>query len=142
MLTETTIYFITRLDDVKAVFHGTAIVSGILVLVSSFGVLILLSDAETNPNVITDNWNKLMKWWKSVRLTCFVLFIVFLVAYALTPTTKEMAAIKVIPAIVNSRDIQEIGQDFKVLAKEWLNELRPEKSFPFDKDNEKSVEKR
>lgn len=142
MLTETTIYFITRLDDVKAVFHGTFIVSGILVIVSSFAVLVLLSDVGTNPNMIIEEWKKLMKWWKSVRLTCLVLFIVFSVVYALTPTTKEMAAIKVIPAIANSQDIQEIGQDFKVLAKEWLNELRPEKSFPSDKDNEKSVEKR
>lgn len=137
MLTETTIYFITRLDDVKAVFHGIVIVSGMLVLASSIAVLILFSDAGTNSKLIIDEWKKLIKWWKSVRLTCFVLFIVSLVAYALTPTTKEMAAIKVIPAIVNSQDVQEIGQDFKVLAKEWLDELRPKKSFPSSEDNEK-----
>ncbi len=42
-----------------------------------------------------------------------------------TPTTKEMAAIIVIPAIVNNQDIKELGGEIPKLAREWLEEFRP-----------------
>jgi hypothetical protein len=140
MLTETTVYFITRLDDVKQVLQGVFIISGILSVASTIAILLLMSDTsmisrkdQEDSLYVIEEWKKLFKWWKSVRLFCIVFFAISLFAYPFVPTTKEMAAIKVIPAIVNSQDAQEIGQDFKVLAKEWLDELRPKKDFPSDK---------
>jgi len=140
MLTETTVYFITRLDDVKQVLQGVFIISGILSVASTIAIFLHMSDTsmisrkdQEDSLYVIEEWKKLFKWWKSVRLFCIVFFAISLFAYPFVPTTKEMAAIKVIPAIVNSQDAQEIGQDFKVLAKEWLDELRPKKDLPFDK---------
>jgi hypothetical protein len=41
------------------------------------------------------------------------------------PTTKELAAILILPKIANSQDVQAIGQGVVDLAKEWLVELKP-----------------
>jgi len=44
------------------------------------------------------------------------------------PTTKDLVAIKLIPAIVNNEDVQGVGVEFIDLAKDWLKELHPEPS--------------
>lgn len=44
---------------------------------------------------------------------------------ALIPTTKEMAAIVVIPAVANSESVQGLGEGIVNLAKDWMKELSP-----------------
>lgn len=43
------------------------------------------------------------------------------------PTTKEMAAIIVIPKIANSETVKELGDGVVALAQEWIEELKPNK---------------
>lgn len=44
-----------------------------------------------------------------------------------TPSTKQMAAILVVPKIVNSEKVQKAGDQLYDLATEWMEELRPKK---------------
>jgi hypothetical protein len=53
--------------------------------------------------------------------------IVFLVVNCLLPTTREMAAILVVPRIANSEKVQTVGNHLYDLAVEWMEELRPAK---------------
>ena len=46
---------------------------------------------------------------------------------ALIPSSKEMAAIVVIPKVANSQPVQDIGQGIVDLAKDWMIELAPKK---------------
>ena len=45
----------------------------------------------------------------------------------LTPSTKEICATLLIPAIVNNEKVQGLGEEFYDLAKEWMQELKPTK---------------
>lgn len=58
----------------------------------------------------------------------FVLLFVFAaIVRTATPTTRELCAILVIPAVANNEDVQALGEDVVTLAREWMQELRPEK---------------
>lgn len=68
-----------------------------------------------------------------VRKIGIALFCVFLplwlgsrLLHPFIPTTKELAAIVVIPKIANSESVQGIGQSIVDLAKDWMAELRPQ----------------
>lgn len=54
------------------------------------------------------------------RLSCRLL-------HPLVPTTKEMAAIIVIPKVANSESVQGLGEGVVELAKAWMQELKPDK---------------
>ena len=49
-----------------------------------------------------------------------------------TPSSKNLAAMYVIPAVVNNEQIQNIGKNglesLELLTKQWVDELREEKS--------------
>ena len=49
------------------------------------------------------------------------------IAVALVPSTAQMAAIVVVPRIVNNEQVQTVGSRLYDLATEWLDELKPEK---------------
>jgi len=54
--------------------------------------------------------------------------IVFLVVNCLLPTTREMAAILIVPRVANSEKVQTAGNHLYDLAVEWMEELRPAKN--------------
>lgn len=111
-LTPWTVYWITRLDSLKWVAEGVA-VSSMLALVG-MGVACALTEG--------DAWPLLRKW---VRVGGAA-FLFAMAAYAAVPTTKEMCAILVIPAIAQNEDVQALGSEIPLLAREWLQELRPD----------------
>lgn len=43
------------------------------------------------------------------------------------PSTKQMAAVIVVPKIVNNEAVQSVGNELYTLATEWMQELRPKK---------------
>ena len=47
------------------------------------------------------------------------------IANCLLPTTREMAAILIVPRIANSEKVQTVGNQLYDLAVEWMEELRP-----------------
>lgn len=55
-------------------------------------------------------------------------FIGVVVAIAtFVPSTKQMAAIIVVPKIVNNEAVQSVGNELYTLALDWMKELRPKK---------------
>ena len=65
---------------------------------------------------------------KSYLEIVFALLTFASIANALIPTTKEMCAIIAIPAIANSETVQGLGNDIVGLAREWIIELKPNKT--------------
>lgn len=55
-----------------------------------------------------------------------LLFALFFVSVFL-PNTKQMAAIMIVPKIVNSEKVQTIGNRVYDIAVEWMNELKTPK---------------
>ncbi len=49
----------------------------------------------------------------------------FLMVATFTPSTKQMAAIIVVPKIANGEKVQTVGNKLYDLAVEWMDELKP-----------------
>ena len=127
MIDESTMYWITRLDKVSSVLSGLAvacgIVGGIMTIVAVIMCPMAASDGDFTPAA---------RMTKRGSLITMPLFLIFLLGWAFVPTTKEYAAIKLIPAIVNNQKVQTEASDVYELLKDWLKdqvqaELPPEK---------------
>lgn len=57
----------------------------------------------------------------------FVIGMIFAAMCVFVPSTKEMAAIYVIPKIASSQTVKDLGEGVVTLAREWIEELRPAK---------------
>ena len=56
-----------------------------------------------------------------------VIAAVSLLALVFIPSTKQMAAIMIVPRLANSEKVQTIGNKVYDLAVEWMEELKPNK---------------
>ena len=63
------------------------------------------------------------KTYSKSIVKCAILFILFVVLAAATPSTKEAATIIVIPAIVNNETVQEETKELYNIAKDYLKDL-------------------
>ena len=121
MITPSAIYWITRFDDIRT---GLAVLAVVVVVLAALALVILLATVE---NVHRDNETEYTK------LTfCFVAALVLFAgvlggARAFVPSTRDAAAMAVIPALANSERVQTVGNAVYDLAVEWLEELRPAK---------------
>ena len=120
-ITGSTIYWITRMDGIHDFLIVLCIITGILAVLS---LIILFSTFMVCEG--KEEFHKAMKFELRAFLIGIVLFVVFFLASVFIPTTKEMALIKVLPAISNSRFVseelpKEAGEIY-MLAKEALKE--------------------
>lgn len=114
--------------------QGALFVVGIhLIALSLIGLIISIICCASNACGSAydyDSGAKLMPASKrGVRVSSFVLIlsVPILLAACLTPSTKEMCAIKVIPVIANNEGVQELPNKVVELANEWMEELKPKK---------------
>lgn len=63
----------------------------------------------------------------SITKKLLVIVAVSFLALTFVPSTKQMAAIMIVPKIVNSEKVQTIGNKVYDLAVEWMEELKPNK---------------
>ena len=120
-----TIYWITRCDGIREILAGVGAVGLVLVggmVIATFVRGLSDDDASTEARNFRAAYPRLMKILCVAVMVCGVAVI----AKALVPTTKEMCAIIVLPALAQNKDAQEIGREVVDLAKDWLRELRPE----------------
>ena len=73
------------------------------------------------------NDNVPIKVVEKVAVRTTVCAVVFGLLTALTPSTKTIAAMYVLPAVVNSETVQKLPAEATGLALEWLKELRKER---------------
>lgn len=142
MITTTQMYWLTRLDSVKELdldfaqfFMGFTILTAIVAMLTfcigtfagnkSYEMFEYKSDEELK--VIHTRFRRIS--WRCVVFSCVTLTMAMVCTAleALIPTTREMAAIVIVPAIVNNEKVQTVGNKFYDLAAEWLDELRPKK---------------
>ena len=117
-ITSTTIYLITRLDGIGRLLTWASILAALLFIL----VLICSSTAKEQGDAKTA---KVADWAATVFLIASVALAVLNV---LTPTTKEMAAIVVIPKVATSEAVQGLGNGLVDLARQWMAELSPAKA--------------
>lgn len=116
MITENYIYWITRLDYIRAFV-------GVLVFVLAFLTLVFLV-AGFHP----DHSETERTIGRRGLFITIPLLVLFLACVTLVPTTKEMCAIKIIPAMANNEKIRGIGDRALTLTNEWLDELVKKKT--------------
>lgn len=116
------IYWITRLEGINVLFGFMLVFSLLTAGVTGVMCVMALSEGDSDEP-------EFKVCLKICKRAVFV-FIVAIIGFIMTPTTKEAAAIVVVPKIANSETVHELGTNFVQLANEWLVELRPNK----DKD--------
>jgi hypothetical protein len=118
MITSMQMYWITRLSYLAKFFEISGSFCGLLGIIS-LGI-ICISNAEGELK------NK--KWWLMPKIL-IPSAALFLFISSFIPTTKEMAAILIVPkltnAIAENEEIQKLPNNLMGLANEWIEELKP-----------------
>jgi len=128
MITETTLYWFTRLSHIHEVIDSL-FAPFMAMTIISFLIFIVMSIIE---KITCDNDEEIAfsKIGKAAKKTCCIaacIAAVTMICSVFVPTTKEMAAIVVIPKIANNESIKGLGNEFVNLAKEWMKEIHPSK---------------
>ena len=126
MITGWEIYWFTRLDPLRGLTGMTAVM-GLILSVLMFLLYPAFCDIFEHDD---EKRKKSLTWTARLQVAVFSATVLCAFAHALMPTTKEMAAIKVIPMIANSESMQklgDVGDNMLDLANEWLRELKPKK---------------
>lgn len=106
-----TIYFILKLDALCNFFHFTAFISGGIALAAGMGWFIWAMESCEAPSAV--------KIIKRALPACILLSFL----YAITPTTKQAAAIYLIPKVVNNESVQNISNNTLKLLEEYTSDL-------------------
>lgn len=122
MITPLTVYLITRADTIcnflENVMMISLLISGLTLTMWLISRLVSFDDEPDAEKVADAAKRYLLKFILPVTIAIGLL-------EACVPTTKQLCAIAVIPAIANNEKIQDIGAKFYELATEWLEELKP-----------------
>ena len=132
IITGCQLYWLTRCDEIKALLEP-GFGWGLFLFVSTVALLIstIVGVAtEGSPEHIDDyDIFRIATAAKRVSKPVCIVLSAFIILgatiSALIPTTKEMAAIVVIPAVANSESVQGLGEGIVNLAKDWMKELSP-----------------
>ena len=102
------IYWITRLDYIQSLlgFTGVMCMCGCVVLCVVIGA--------TTDSFPSDLFK--FRWYRAILATG----ILCVASASMMPSSKEAAAIIVLPAVANSEAAQEIGSGLRDLASEWI----------------------
>jgi magnesium-transporting ATPase (P-type) len=114
-LTSKQMYWLLMLDNISLMTSFVTIVGGVALLVTAIGFLVIQESI--------DPFKKLKKFW----LTSITVVAVCALLGTFIPTTKQMAAIIVVPKIVNNEQVQQMPDKVLNLGLEWLEELKPNK---------------
>ena len=134
-ITPSMIYWLTRLDEFSFMFGIVFVCIVIVALVNIIGGFLSMDMAHDNRCRCYGNPDEVPKDEERMR-TRFtraakfgVVALLVGVVNSLVPSTKQAAAIIVIPKIANSEVVAEMGDTAKELvglAKAWMVELKPQ----------------
>ena len=143
MITPMQMYWLVKLDDVRRFFDGMLPLSCMVAFAGVVGsvmcTLMYLFAGNGSYDLFSGKSDEQFKDIRSLlftwrkRLLTITLVAVGVAAalsglYHFTPTTKQMAAVLVVPRIANSEKVQTAGNKLYDLAVEWMDELRPHKA--------------
>jgi len=123
MITESQMYWMTRADDLRKLLEGVGFFCITVGVIASFGLLfaylVSLDDDKTR---IEFTKSRLLRWLgPSVLAFAFVMLLI----RSFIPSTRDYAAIKVVPMILNSESTAIVQKDAGALynlAVEWAKE--------------------
>lgn len=126
MITTAQMYWLTKLDDIRQALGSimwVPIAWIAIVAAASFCAFAAHADMDSVRRVVIGRIKKAS--WTCVPMVLWI--VATQIAVALVPSTAQMAAIVVVPRIVNNEQVQTVGSRLYDLAAEWLDELRPRK---------------
>ena len=139
-MTETMIYWITRLDGIRGFCFE---IQRFAVLFTILGVIAALVSTCISASAEAEGSDDEARVASSIcKIACkvwipaFCIAIVCSLARTFTPTTKEMIAIKVIPqmaSVNNVEKIKDISKDMLDITAEWLKDMRKKYVTEHDK---------
>ena len=139
-MTETMIYWITRLDSIRGFCFGIqtfAVLFTILgVIVAIVALCISVTAEEEGSDDDARIASSICKFACKVWIPAFCIAMVCSLARTFTPTTKEMIAIKVIPqmaSVDNVEKIKDVSKDMLDITAEWLKDMRKKYVTEHDK---------
>lgn len=129
-MTESTMYWITRFDGINSFFNGIEALGILVAFISAISLtisFIVMAIERSEGHTETDSDYVIAKRVNRTSLRVFVPAIAVAVLSAFVqvfvPTTKEMIAIKVIPAVAageQASKLKDIGNDALDVASAWL----------------------
>lgn len=134
-MTETTMYWITRLDWVRSLLNGSGVLCAVVSFVGALFWVIAASIRKVNEQYNQDDhvdsdWaqaNAIANTAKPFALWGLALSAALSVAYVFVPTTREMVAIQVVPAIASPEmceKLKDVSRDLVDVAAEWLKDVK------------------
>lgn len=138
MVTETFVYWFTRLNHLHSFVGELAFLVGLATFITAITAVVYYGIKCANETTQPSSYKPKEMLDKTVSLTttiykkttkvciiCLSACIGLNAILTFVPTTKEMAAIYVIPKIANNEQLQNISNEIMELATGWLKELHP-----------------
>lgn len=130
-MTESMIYWITRLDGIHGFCYGIQTLAGVFAIVGITAAIIAVcikinaeaEESDDDARLASGICKIACKVW----IPAFCIAIMCSLARTFMPTTKEMIAIKVIPQIANVNNIEkikDISKDMLDITSDWLKDMR------------------
>ena len=130
-MTESMIYWITRLDGIHGFCYGIQTIAVISTIIGAIAALVAVcirvgaeeEGSDDDARIASGICKIACKVW----IPAFCIAIMCSLARTFTPTTKEMIAIKVIPQIADANNIGEINdisKDMLDITSDWLKDMR------------------
>lgn len=129
-------YLFTRLDSIHCALIIGCVILGLLILFA----LPIIDIADFDGRNWAEEKAKKARLLKKAETILISLFVIFGGLKIAIPTQKEMAAIIVVPAIVNNEQIQQIGKnglDLTAMATDYLKSIMEEKTTTLKEECEK-----
>ena len=128
-ITSSTLYWVTRLDDIKYALTTLMVFCG-LVIIASTCIACYYVEEESWCHDMRKEYSKVPRAIKWV-LNGICAFLLCMILYILTPTTNEMSVIVVLPQIAQSKVVQQDMPELYSLAvdelKSVLNDTKKER---------------
>ena len=125
MITPTQMYWLVKLDDIRHAFAGLMwLPMAGIVITAIVSLVVFLAMADEDNDFLETVWPRI----KKAMLLCIPMLFLAAVIQLITafvPTTKQMAAIIVVPKIANGEKVQTAGNKLYDLAVDWMDELKP-----------------
>jgi hypothetical protein len=139
MITETSLYWVLKLDSIRNLFEGLTCIFTIFSVI--VGITLVLGAVVYH--VSGDDYDDSVR--RVLKAICLGEFVIVFIALSsaicstLIPSTKEYAVIKVIPMVANSKEFKELKGDAKELYKLGMEAAKSQlKSLANTKDEPKN----
>ncbi len=105
------VYWVLMLDGVNKILGISITMFFVMIIIA--GICAMIGNCDHVPSLI--------KFSKALLKIFVPLIFLFLILFALIPTTKQMAAIYLIPQIASNKDIKQLPPKLSKLALEYVN---------------------